>query len=505
VKGEKKMVRGFTQYLRNRQFVVKGTLAVAVSVLTLGLLATTGLDQMGLVNADKREATVGVTADPQLAGKTLSIADLAETLAPTVVNIRVTKVENTGMRGLQVPQGPFGDFFERYFGQLPDQPRPRRTEGAGSGVVITEDGYLLTNHHVVKGAAEVTVTFANKDEYEAKVVGSDPKTDLAVLKIDRNEAFEAAVLGDSDRLRVGESVIAIGNPFGLSHTVTAGIVSAKGRVIGAGPYDDFIQTDASINPGNSGGPLFNTRGEVVGINTAIIPNGQGIGFAVPVNTAKPLVPQLIDNGRVTRGYLGVTIQPITKDLAQAMNLEDTNGALVSDVVPESPADNGGIESGDVIRSFNGETIAESHELPSLVANTPVGDSTDVVIIRDGREKTITVRVSELDSKPESDVQAEPEEKTRWGLQLQDLTPQLSRQLGIRVSEGVLVSYVQPDSPADRGGVRRGDVILEVNQLPVGSAQDAVSAIRNNGDDALLLTVQRGEGRLFVALTNGKTK
>jgi serine protease Do len=345
------------------------------------------------------------------------------------------------------------------------------------------------------------VTFADKEEYEATVVGSDPKTDLAVLKVKNEGSFQAAELGDSDSLRVGEAVIAIGNPFGLSHTVTSGIVSAKGRVIGAGPYDDFIQTDASINPGNSGGPLFNTKGEVVGINTAIIPNGQGIGFAVPVNTAKPLVPQLIDHGKVTRGYLGVTIQPVTKDLAKALDIDNTRGALVAEVVPGSPAAEGGIESGDVILSFNGEAVEESHELPALVANTPVGEQANVVIGRNGEEKTLTVRVTELESDSGLSNQPEGKDKTRWGLKLQDLTPQLSRQLGIRVEEGVLVTHVEPGSPADRAGLRRGDVLLEVNQTPVSSTREAISAIRGNSGNTLLLMVQRGEGKLFVALSN----
>jgi serine protease Do len=493
------MIRRIGEHFKGRQVALKGILAVTVSVATLGALATAGFDQIATANADELRAVNSSAPDPRLSDEVVSVADLAEELAPTVVNIRVTKVEKTGMQGLQVPDGPFGDFFEKYFRQMPDQGAPRRSEGAGSGVVISDDGYLLTNHHVIEGATKVTVTFADKEEYEAKVAGSDPKTDLAVLKIDREEPFQAAELGDSDKLRVGESVIAIGNPFGLSHTVTSGIVSAKGRVIGAGPYDDFIQTDASINPGNSGGPLFNTKGQIIGINTAIIPNGQGIGFAVPVNTARPLVPQLIDNGKVTRGYLGVTIQPITKDLAQALDLEGTQGALVADVVPGSPADTGGIESGDVILSFDGEVVEESHELPSLVANTPVGEKAKLVVGRDGKKETLTVFISELNSESVSKAERNTGDKPHWGLQLQDLTPQLSRQLGIRAEEGVLVTHVQSDSPAYRAGIRRGDIILEVNQVPFSNARDAVSAFRDHDGDSLLLTVQRREGRLFVAL------
>ena len=497
------MIRTIRQHFRGRHFALKGTLFGAVSVVTLGLLVASGLDQVGPANTQDIGKMGSVAISLGQSEEAITIADLAENLAPTVVNIRVTKVEKAGMQGLQNPNGPFGEFFDRYFGQMPERGEPRRSEGAGSGVVISEDGYLLTNHHVIDGATKVTVTFSDEEELEASIVGSDPKTDLAVLKVERNQPFRAAALGDSDALRVGESVVAIGNPFGLGHTVTSGIVSAKGRVIGAGPYDDFIQTDASINPGNSGGPLFNRQGEVIGINTAIIPNGQGIGFAVPVNTAKPLVPQLIDNGRVTRGYLGVTIQPITKDLALALDLEDTQGALVADVVPGSPADNGGIEPGDIILSFDGTRVKESHELPSMVANTPVGENAKVVVGRGGKEEALTVQITELDSDPEAGAGAQSRDQTQWGLQLQNLTPQISQQLGFGADTGVLVAQVQPDGSAHRAGVRRGDVILQVNQVPVFSAKEAVSAVRENSGDTLLLTVQRREGRLFVALSKNE--
>jgi serine protease Do len=359
---------------------------------------------------------------------------------------------------------------------------------------------LLTNHHVIQGATMVTVTFSDNEEFEAKVVGSDPKTDLAVLKVvDPDAPLHAALLGDSDALRVGEEVIAIGNPFGLGHTVTSGIVSAKGRVIGAGPYDDFIQTDASINPGNSGGPLFNSSGEVVGINTAIIPNGQGIGFSVPINTAKPLVPQLIENGKVVRGYLGVTIQPVTKDLAEALNIDEAKGALVSDVVAGGPAASAGIKPGDVIVSFNGIEVEKSRELPAIVANTPVGENAKVVVDRKGQEKSLTVEVAELDSES-SEIRPSTSDKTRWGLQLQNLTPQISRQLGLENDEGVLIAQVQPESPASQAGLREGDVLLEVDQSSVSSAEEAVTAIREHSSNSLLLTVKRGGTRLYVALT-----
>jgi len=493
------MLKRIRQLVKQRRSGLLGTLAVTASIGTLSVLLVLGIGQTDSGSATDFSMTPSTLADVHPAIP-LSVPDLVDKLAPTVVNFRVTKVQTAGLEGFRMPDGPFGDFFERYFGRTPQEMEPRRTDGAGSGVIISEDGYLLTNNHVIEGATEVTVTLANKSEHEASVIGRDPKTDLAVLKIEGSGPFPKAVLGNSEKLRVGESVIAIGNPFGLGHTVTAGIVSAKGRFIGAGPYDDFIQTDASINPGNSGGPLFNTRGEVVGINTAIIPNGQGIGFAIPINTAKPLVPQLIDDGKVTRGYLGVTIQPISKDLAGALGLEDTDGALVADVVPGGPADKGGVETADVIRSFNGTPVKESHELPALVANTPVGEKAELVVTRDGRERSLSVEVAELDSKTATSREGQAESRTSWGLQLQDLTPQTASQLGIKANEGVLVMGVQPGSPAERAGLHRGDVIVEVDRVAVLSVDDAIAAIGEHREDTLLLTIQRGDGRLFVALT-----
>ena len=326
-----------------------------------------------------------------------SFAELADNLSPTVVNVKVTKIEKATFHGPQMPEGPFGDFFGRFFKEMPQMPRNHRTQGAGSGVIISQDGYILTNNHVVEGAKEVTVTLADKKEYKAEVVGRDPKTDLAVLKIEVKKPLPAAALGDSEQLKVGDWVVAIGNPFGLNHTVTSGIVSAKGRVIGAGPYDDFIQTDASINPGNSGGPLFNMSGEVVGINTAIIPQGQGIGFAIPVNTAKPLIPQLVTKGEITRGYLGVNIQTITPELAKALNVEEREGALVADVISGSPADKGGIERGDIIIAYDGKGVKDSHHLPAMVAATPVDGKVTVTVLRDGKERQLSVKIGKLPS------------------------------------------------------------------------------------------------------------
>jgi serine protease Do len=299
---------------------------------------------------------------------------------------------------------------------------------------------------------------------------------------------------------VGDWVVAIGNPFGLNHTVTSGIVSAKGRVIGAGPYDDFIQTDASINPGNSGGPLFNMNGEVVGINTAIIPYGQGIGFAIPVNTAKPLIPQLVSKGEVTRGYLGVSIQSITPDLAKALKVEGVEGALVADVVSGSPAEKGGIERGDIIIAYNGKTVRDSHDLPAMVAATPVDEEVKVTVLRDGKERQLHIEVGKLPSGEAKLEKSFQPAKGKWGLQLHDLDPQIAHQLRIKADEGVVVVAVEPGSPAAEAGIQQGDVIVEVDRRAVSSVDEVKENIDKSEDkDHLLLLVQRENGKFYVPL------
>jgi serine protease Do len=346
---------------------------------------------------------------------------------------------------------------------------------------------------------------ADQQEFEAKVVGRDSKTDLAVLKIESKQKLPAAELGDSDQINVGDWVVAIGNPFGLTHTVTSGIISAKGRVIGAGPYDDFIQTDASINPGNSGGPLFDLHGNVVGINTAIIPQGQGIGFAIPVNIAKTLLPQLMETGSVTRGYLGVSIQTLTPSLAKALKLETHQGALVSDVVPNGPAQQAGIERGDVIMKFNDEAIDDSRDLATTVANTPVGKDTKVLVWRDGRETTLSLTVGTLPSQDVSTSENEASNRGQWGMQLQNLTPEEARAQGLADGQGVGIAAVQPDGPADEAGLRPGDILLQVNRRNVGSINDVKAAIAANDNAQLLLLVKRQQSSLYVALSQEAAK
>ena len=485
----------------------QGVLMVAVAALLVGGGLGIGLTG-GRVNPVGASGDTAMPAVP--AGVPASFADLVEHVGASVVNIKVTKVEQMsgpsfgGPEGID-PNSPLGDFMQKFFGgQLPQGPRAHREQGAGSGFIISQDGYIVTNNHVVEGATEVTVTLANKQEYPAKVIGRDPKTDVALVKIEPKEALTVARLGDSDHLRVGEWVVAVGNPFGLSNTVTKGIVSAKHRDIGAGPYDNFIQTDAPINPGNSGGPLFNLQGEVVGINTAIVPNGQGIGFAVAVNTAKALIPQLERTGEVTRGYLGVAIQPLTPALAKSMSLKDTTGALVAGVTKGSPAEIAGIQAGDVIVRFDGTAVAEMSALPSLVAATPVDTTVPVKILRNGAEQTLSVKVgrmpkerAEAANQPGSP--AEPAQST-WGLALRDLDARQAQRAGVAPNDGVLVAAVTPDSPAERAGVHPGDVILEVNRHKVPSVAAAqAEAKKQEAGGSLLLLLKRGDASLFAAL------
>ncbi len=483
----------------NKKFRWTAFTAVAVSFLFAGLLLAAPLHFTNPAGAGDTRPMVQETAStPNLPG---SFADLVQKQGSTVVNIKVTKIEKAGFpQEFSSPEGPYGELFKHFFRGFPQPPEAFRMQGAGSGVIISRDGYIVTNYHVVEGAKNITVTLADRQEYKARIVGRDPKTDLAILKIDPKETLNAATLGNSEQLKVGDWVVAIGNPFGLSNTVTAGIVSAKGRIIGAGPYDDFIQTDAPINPGNSGGPLFNMKGEVVGINTAIVPNGQGIGFAIPVNVAKPIIPQLISKGEVTRGYMGVGIQAITPELAKAMNLKEAKGALVSEVVPGSPADKGGVKAGDVVIAFNQKKIDGPRDLSSWVAQTPVGQEAKVAVLREGSEKQLTLKIEKFGSGEAKVEKSASSDQGKWGLGLQDLNPQMKGLPKSQNSQGVLVANVQPGSPADLAGVRPGDILLSVNRQPVHSTKQAVEVISKAKDsDSLLFLLRRSEGNFFAAL------
>ncbi|MBW2092780.1 MAG: DegQ family serine endoprotease, partial [Deltaproteobacteria bacterium] len=394
---------------------------------------------------------------------------------------------------------PF-DFFEKFFGpQL--QPRERKQRSLGSGFIIDPEGFIITNNHVVEDAQKIVVLVSSGKEYKAKIVGRDRKTDIALIKINADGTLPYVKLGDSDQIKVGDWVVAIGNPFGLDHTVTAGIISAKGRVIGAGPYDDFLQTDASINPGNSGGPLLNLNGEVIGINTAITATGQGIGFAIPTNLAKDIVSQLKKTGKVVRGWLGVMIQQITPELAKSFKLKDQSGSLVADVDADGPAKKAGIKRGDVIVAFNGKAVKEWSDLPALVASTPVGTEVEVTIIRNGKTKTVQVKLGEL--KEEKIASREPVKEELLGLDVQELTPELARQFGVDQDAGVIISRIAEDSPAAEVGLRPGDIILEINRQPINNLESYNQAISKiNKGEIVLFLVKRGPNTLFYTLQVG---
>jgi serine protease Do len=481
-------------YSSKKRYGLKVAVIVGMAAL-LACLHLTGRPER-IAGAAVDPVAVEARSGPDQAVISSPFTALAEKCTPSVVNIKVTKVEKAGLGEMQIPWAPFREFP----GRAP-VPQDRMAQGAGSGVIISKDGYILTNNHVVEDAKELTVTLADKNEFKARIVGRDPKTDIAVLKIDSGKNLSSANIGDSEQVKVGDWVLAIGNPFGLSETVTSGIVSAKGRVIGAGPYDDFIQTDASINPGNSGGPLFNMRGEVIGINTAIIPEGQGLGFAIPINTAKSFIPQLVANGEVTRGYLGVNIQSITPELAKAMKLEESRGALVADVVPGGPADKAGIKAGDVIVSFDGKSVHDGHDLPAMVASAAVGREVSVSVIRNGKELGISAVVAKLESGGTRLAENRQPSQGKWGLQVQDLDSETARQLGLKnVRDGVVVAGVLPGSPAYQASVRPGDVILEVNRQKVKSVEDLKEKIEKAGEgDSLLLLMKNTQGSRYIVL------
>ena len=444
----------------------------------------------------------GLAAGSLQAANTPDFVALSEQLKPAVVNINTSKTVHSRrptLPGLRGPQNDlFEDFFEHFFQGQPDRSRQQRS--LGSGFIISDDGYILTNYHVVNGADEIKTKLADGREFIAELQGGDSKLDLALLKIDTgSEKLPVARLGKSDSLKVGEWVMAIGNPFGLAQTVTVGIVSAKGRVIGAGPYDDFIQTDASINPGNSGGPLFNVKGEVVGINTAIVAGGQGIGFAIPVDIARDVIDQLRETGQVVRGWLGVMVQAMSEELAASFGLEEARGALVTEVTPGSPADKAGILRGDVILSVNDRKVDELNDLPKQVAALPVGKVARINVFREGKERLLDVKIARLsDEEDVSEGRSAIEEKL--GLGLVDPSQELQRRYGLENSRGALVSGVISGSPAAAAGLQVGDLIVEAN----GRVVEDVAGLRRvatkvPAGEALRLLLQRRNRLLYTVI------
>jgi len=428
-----------------------------------------------------------------------SFADLAETQRASVVNISTTQITKPQP---MTPQMPFGSPFDDLFRDMFRNQQPQERHSLGSGFILSKDGYVITNNHVVEGADEVVVRNSDGDEFKAEIVGTDSKLDIALLKID-TKGLRAVNLGDSDALRVGDWVVAIGNPFGLEQTVTAGIVSAKGRVIGAGPYDSFIQTDAAINPGNSGGPLFNAKGEVIGINTAIYSSSggnNGIGFAIPINLAKSIFDDLRENGKVERARLGVMIRDIDKETQKAMGLKSRHGALVPQVEAGSAADKAGIQAGDVITRVDDHEIKEAHDLPILVARHKPGDKVRIEIIRDGKQMTVPVIVEAMPDDDSEAVKQKHKSETTHGLVLEKLTPETADALNVRVKRGVVVRQIQRGSLAEQAGIVRGDVIVKVNGHVVDTpkAFDKQAEVLKDGV-ALRILIDRHGDQVFTVI------
>lgn len=492
------------------------------------LLSATALSPAYAGFFDKKETApptaerAVMAAPPVTQARPMSFADLAEHLLPTVVNISSTVKTDVSANMDEVmphfPEGsPFGDFFEKFMERQGRGMQSMPMSSLGSGFVIdAEKGYIVTNNHVVKDAQEVRVTLHNDETVEAEIIGRDEKTDLAVLKIDpKGHTLKAASFGNSDEMRVGDWVLAIGNPFGLGGTVTSGIISARARDINSGPYDDYLQTDASINRGNSGGPMFNLDGEVIGVNTAIFsPTGGsvGIGFAIPASMAKSVVDQLIEYGHTRRGWLGVRIQSVTDEIAESLGLAEAKGALVASVTEGSPAADAKIEAGDIILSFNGHPIKEMRELPRIVAETKIESSADVIVLRDGKEKTLKVKIGELEKAEENGLLDTPSgtSSTLQGTELESigaivetLSDNLRDEFALSPDvQGVLVMDIAHGGEADKKGLIAGDVISEINQKPVSTPEDAIAAIKEAKKQkrgSVLLLVNRDGDVRFVAV------
>ena len=419
-----------------------------------------------------------------------TFAKLADAVKPAVINVN-TERRGAGRSSLEEFYGE--EFYKRFFGDVPER-MPRR--GLGSGVIIDPSGVALTNAHVVDGASQVEVTLMDGTKHRAKVVGVDKKTDLAVLRLEASgKTFPHLPLGDSNEVQVGDWVLAIGSPFGLQSTVTSGIISAKARQIGAGPYDDFLQTDAAINPGNSGGPLVNMRGEVIGINTAIVRGGSGIGFAIPASMAKRVSAQLLEHGKVTRGWLGVVLQPLTPELAASFGAEGKKGVLISDVTADSPAARAGLKSGDVVLEVDGRPVDTPSDVARSVGLAAPGHKTTLTVWRDKAQRKVPIVLGEAPGERQA---------SRLGFEVRPLTPELARELNRRSTEGVVVSHVEDGSAAAEAGIRRGDVIVEANGQPVKSLGDFERATRGMKEgERLTVRLERGDVAMYVAVVPDK--
>ncbi|ETR73882.1 MAG: protease Do [Candidatus Magnetoglobus multicellularis str. Araruama] len=444
-----------------------------------------------------------------------NFSKIAKIARQGVVNIRTEKTIKGGGRVFRYFFGPKGDqqspfgndqfdnFFDRFFNDDEGSGRDYKQKSLGSGFIIDAEGYIVTNNHVIEDADDIKVKLSNGDEYDATVVGRDPKTDLALIKIPKSSDLKPLPWGKSDDMQVGDWVVAIGSPFGLEQTVTAGIVSAKGRTIGSGPYDDFIQTDASINQGNSGGPLLNLKGEVIGINTAIIAGGQGIGFAIPTTLARGIIDQLKDEGQVTRGWLGVGIQNLTKEMADYYNLDNQEGVLVSQVYEGDPADKAGIQPQDIIIGVNGKKITDTRQLSRIIADTVVGKEISIEVIRNGRKKLVSVVIARRDDSKLGDLTTSSSTSTNTlGMLVEDLNEHLASRFQLKENEkGAIVVTVEKDGKAAEAGIQPGDIIVEINRNRISSKKDYIDIVGGiNEGDALKFFIKRRSGFHVIKMT-----
>ena len=490
--------------LRRRTFF--GAVAIALAVgAALGVYSATRAE----LQRPLLEAQAPVTPIPvipvQMPPQGGTFATIADAIKPAVININ-TLSRSAGPPGRTPFEEYFGEeFFRRFFGEVPER-IPQRS--LGSGVIVDPTGIALTNAHVVDKATEIEIVTLDGGKHRAKVIGLDKKTDLAVLKLDDGKAtFKYARLGDSDRMQVGDWVLAVGSPFGLQATVTAGIISAKARQLDQGPFDDFLQTDAAINPGNSGGPLVNMQGEVVGINTAIVAGGSGIGFAIPSNMARKIYTELRDKGRVTRGWLGVSIQPLTPELARSFGSKDAKGVLINEVMPDSPAARAGLKPGDILLEFEGRPMEGPSDLQRAVGFFSPDRSAKVKILRDQAEKTVEVKVGQAPDERQAQQQQRPgggRARSMLGLEVRPVTPEIARQLNLRTTDGVIVVRVEDGTPAAEAGVQRGDVVKQLNGQNVKTLADFERLTRDMKEgDPLTVLLQRGAMSLYVAFRVGR--
>ncbi|HER25251.1 MAG TPA: Do family serine endopeptidase [Candidatus Atribacteria bacterium] len=470
---------------RNRNFIIVTTLVVLLCI-----------SWVGSAGAETEQTNSYLS----LEAFSNSIADIAEAVGPAVVNIDTVRMVTTQFPSFQDP------IFERFFGQEFEEFRKAIPQkGTGSGFIINQDGYVLTNEHVVRKADKIKVTLSDGREFDGEVIGSDVTSDMAIVKI-KADHLPMVALGDSDKLRVGEIVVAIGNPYGLQQTVTMGVVSAKGRSIPAGTeghvYKDFIQTDAAINPGNSGGPLLNIKGEVVGINTAIIPYAQGIGFAIPISIAKKNIDDLINLGKVRRSWLGVYIQEVTPEIAKQFNLTEAKGVLVGDVIKNSPAEEVGMKTGDIIKKVNNEEVNSPEELQNKIGNIKIGEKADIEIVRNGEVISFIVKIGEMPTVDEEG-NSSPKEKifsVQTGLKVESVTTQIAKEMGLPWVKGLVVTEVVPGSSADDMGLQQGDIVLEANRTEVSSIGEWEKVINKlEPGDTLLLLVFRNQHTYYVPI------